>query len=142
MQNRKKDVCARLTNWLYCLGLVAWAVLGPRVLHAHPAPDHALDDPVWQQAPLVTGFVQRGPEEGQPASVQLASDEVLYVGITAYDSTPEQIVSRLVLAAKAAVGAIFAIREGPPLWPPYPILLESATARRSAPLQSTLAEPN
>ena len=117
MQNRKTDVCPRLINWLYCLASVACAVLGPRVLHAHQAPDRALDavriegtrpqidgvldDSVWQQAPIFTGFVQREPEEGQPASekttVQLAyDDEALYVGIMAYDSAPEQIVSRLV----------------------------------------------
>lgn len=117
MQNRKTDVCTRLANWLYCLGSVACAVLGPRGLHAHQAPDRALsavrlegvrplidgalDDPVWQQAPVFTGFVQREPEEGQPASeqttVQLAyDDETLYVGIMAYDSAPEEIVSRLV----------------------------------------------
>lgn len=117
MQNRKTELCARLTHWLYCLGSVACAVLGPRVLHAHQAPDRtlnavrlegvrpqidgALDDPVWQQAPVFTGFVQREPEEGQPASeqttVQVAyDDEMLYVGIMAYDSDPEGIVSRLV----------------------------------------------
>ena len=117
MQNRKTEVCSRLINWLYCLGSVACAVLGPRVLHAHQAPgrvldavrlegtrpqiDGVLDDLVWQQAPTFTGFVQREPVEGQPASekttVQLAyDDEALYVGIMAYDSSPEQIISRLV----------------------------------------------
>lgn len=117
MQNRKTDLCARLSHWLYCLGSVACAVLGPRVLHAHQAPDRTLNavrlagvrpqidgvlnDPVWQQAPVFTGFVQREPEEGQPASeqttVQVAyDDEMLYVGIMAYDSNPEGIVSRLV----------------------------------------------
>lgn len=117
MQNRKTDLCSRLAHWLYCLGSVACAVLGPRVLHAHQAPDRALnavrlegvrpqidgalDDPVWQQAPVFTGFVQREPEEGQPASeqttVQVAyDDEMLYVGVMAYDSDPGGIVSRLV----------------------------------------------
>ncbi len=117
MQNRKTDVCTRLANWLYCLGSVACAVLGPRGLYAHQAPDRALsavrlegvrplidgalDDPVWQQAPVFTGFVQREPEEGQPASEQTSlqmayDDETLYVGIMAYDSAPEEIVSRLV----------------------------------------------
>ena len=117
MQNRKTDLCSRLAHWLYCLGSVACAVLGPRVLHAHQAPDRTLnavrlegvrpqidgvlDDPVWQQAPVFTGFVQREPEEGQPASeqttVQVAyDDEMLYVGVMAYDSDPEGIVSRLV----------------------------------------------
>lgn len=95
IQNRKTNVCSRLFNWLYCLTSVACAVLGPRVLHAHQAPDRALDavriegarpqingvldDPVWQQAPIFTGFVQREPEEGQPASekttVQLAYED-------------------------------------------------------------------
>lgn len=117
MQNRKTDLCSRLAHWLYCLGSVVCAVLGPRVLYAHQAPDRslaavrlegvrpqidgALDDPVWQQAPAFTGFVQREPEEGQPASeqttVQVAyDDEMLYVGVMAYDSDPEGIVSRLV----------------------------------------------
>lgn len=117
MQNRKTDLCSRLAHWLYCLGSVACAVLGPRVLHAHQAPDRslaavrlegvrpqidgALNDPVWQQAPVFTGFVQRDPEEGQPASeqttVQVAyDDEMLYVGVMAYDSDPGGIVSRLV----------------------------------------------
>ena len=117
MQNRKIDLCSRLAHWLYCLGSVACAVLGLRVLHAHQAPDRTLnavrlegvrpqvdgvlDDPVWQQAPVFTGFVQREPEEGQPASeqttVQIAyDDEMLYVGVMAYDSDPEGIVSRLV----------------------------------------------
>lgn len=74
---------------------MACAVLGPRVVHAHQAPDRTLDavriegirpqidgvldDSVWQQAPIFTGFVQREPEEGQPASekttVQLAYDD-------------------------------------------------------------------
>ena len=117
MQNRKTDLCSRLAHWLYCLGSVVCAVLGPRVLYAHQAPDRSLaavrlegvrpqidgvlDDPVWQQAPAFTGFVQREPEEGQPASeqttVQVAyDDEMLYVGVMAYDSDPEGIVSRLV----------------------------------------------
>ena len=81
IRNRKTNVCYRLLNWLYCLASVACAVLGPRVLHAHQAPDRALDavrlegtrpqidgvldDSVWQQAPIFTGFVQREPEEGQ-----------------------------------------------------------------------------
>ena len=43
MQNRKTEVCSRLLNWLYCLASVACAVLGPRVLHAHQAPDRTLD---------------------------------------------------------------------------------------------------
>ena len=43
IRNRKTNVCYRLFNWLYCLASVACAVLGPRVVHAHQAPDRALD---------------------------------------------------------------------------------------------------
>ena len=75
VQNRNVSVCSRLSNWLYCLASVAWAVLGPRVLYAHQVPDRALDavrieasgpqidgvldDAVWQQA-------HEGSTEGPP----------------------------------------------------------------------------
>ena len=46
MQNRKTDVrVSRLINWLYCLASVACAVLGPRGLHAHQAPDRVRSTP-------------------------------------------------------------------------------------------------
>ncbi len=62
--------------------------------------DGRLQDPVWQRAPKASGFTQRDPDEGQPASeettVQLAyDDEALYIGVMCYDSEPEEIVSRL-----------------------------------------------
>ena len=117
MQDRKKDMRYLLTYWLCRLVAVACTVVGPQQIHAHEAPDRTLDavrlqesapqidgklhDLVWQQAPSFTGFVQREPEEGEAPSekttVQFSyDDEALYIGIMAYDSEPDKIVSRLV----------------------------------------------
>lgn len=70
-------------------------------IHSEPPKvDGILDDPIWQEAPIFTGFIQRRPDQGQPVSeltaVQFAyDDKALYVGIMAYDRNPEQIVTRL-----------------------------------------------
>ena len=52
--------------------------LGPRV-------DGRLDEPLWQQARFVREFVQRDPQQGQPATQQtevafVYTEEALYVG--------------------------------------------------------------
>lgn len=65
-----------------------------------PKIDGILDDEVWQHASVTTGLVQREPDEGEPATerttVQIAyDDEAIYVGILAYDSEPEKVVTRL-----------------------------------------------
>jgi len=62
--------------------------------------DGVLDDEVWQMAPVATGFTQREPDEGKPATekttVQIAyDDEALYVGIMCHDSHPDSIVALL-----------------------------------------------
>ncbi|NKB69923.1 MAG: hypothetical protein GKR89_22855 [Candidatus Latescibacteria bacterium] len=64
-----------------------------------PTIDGLLDDEIWTRAPVFTGFVQRDPDEGQPATqtttVQLAyDDEALYLGIVAFDRDPDHIVAR------------------------------------------------
>jgi hypothetical protein len=72
-------------------------------VRANPLPpkiDGVLDDEVWQYAPIATGFTQKQPNEGEPATekttVQIAyDDESLYIGIVCYDSEPGKIVSRL-----------------------------------------------
>jgi hypothetical protein len=56
-----------------------------------------LDDPVWQQAPVITGFWQEQPDEGHPASEttevrMLYTDDTLYVGVVCYDRDPSSIV--------------------------------------------------
>src|ERR1035441_8190151 len=56
-----------------------------------PRLDGSIDDPLWQQATPITGFKQREPNEGQPATestevrVLYARNEI-YFGISCHDS--------------------------------------------------------
>ncbi|HUP47541.1 MAG TPA: DUF5916 domain-containing protein [Thermoanaerobaculia bacterium] len=50
-----------------------------------PVIDGTLDDPVWRDAPEITGFTQRDPDEGKPATQQtrlkvVYDDEAIYFG--------------------------------------------------------------
>ncbi|MDQ3555956.1 MAG: carbohydrate binding family 9 domain-containing protein [Gemmatimonadota bacterium] len=61
-----------------------------------PAVDGRLDEEVWQRAPAATGFVQRQPNEGAPATerteVRFLFDEgALYVGARMRSSDPAAI---------------------------------------------------
>ncbi len=61
-----------------------------------PDVDGRLDEAAWQRAPLMTGFTQREPMDGQPATERtevrvLFDSEALYVGVWAFDSQPENI---------------------------------------------------
>ena len=58
--------------------------------------DGLLDEPIWQTAPAASGFRQREPLDGAPATeeteVRVVYDETtLYVGILAFDSRPDAI---------------------------------------------------
>ncbi len=78
--------------------LVLWLLLGvaeyPAVrTPSPPVVDGDLSDPVWAEAPPMEGFVQRDPDEGQPASQRtvvrlLYDDRALYVGAYLYDDHP------------------------------------------------------
>ena len=62
--------------------------------------DGEFDEPVWEEAPVISEFVQREPAEGRAPSqrteVQVAYDAVaLYVAVRAFDSEPETIVGLL-----------------------------------------------
>src|SRR3989442_2862570 len=62
--------------------------------------DGTLNDPIWQAADRVTGFLQREPNERtQPTEstvVYVAYDDAaLYIGARMYDSHPDSIVARL-----------------------------------------------
>jgi hypothetical protein len=62
--------------------------------------DGLLSEELWSQAPVMTGFRQREPLEGERATeeteVRVAYDDgTLYVGVIAYDSEPERIVARI-----------------------------------------------
>jgi hypothetical protein len=55
-----------------------------------PAIDGDLSDPVWESAPEITGFTQREPAEGQPATQQtrvrvVYDDQAIYFGLLMED---------------------------------------------------------
>ncbi len=61
-----------------------------------PVIDGRLDDSVWQEATAMTGFTQRVPLDGQPASERtevrvIYDDQALYVGVWAFDSQADAI---------------------------------------------------
>src|SRR4051812_16343013 len=56
-----------------------------RITGAAPRVDGTLDDPAWTTAPVITGFVQKIPNEGMEPSEAtevkiLFDDDALYVG--------------------------------------------------------------
>jgi hypothetical protein len=58
-----------------------------------PGIDGRLDDAAWQQATVISGFTQRDPNEGEPASeateVRIVyDDEAIYVGARMHDRRP------------------------------------------------------
>ncbi|NIR43745.1 MAG: carbohydrate binding family 9 domain-containing protein [Gemmatimonadetes bacterium] len=61
--------------------------------------DGSLDEPAWGRADSISGFRQREPLEGAPATertvVRVLYDEAyLYIGVRAYDSEPGRVVAR------------------------------------------------
>ena len=62
--------------------------------------DGALDEPDWEDAAIVSGFVQFEPNEGEPPSQRtevriLYGERSLYVGALLHDDTPTEIQDRL-----------------------------------------------
>ena len=63
-----------------------------------PIVDGSLNDPMWQSATPLVGFVQAEPFEGQPGSEStevriLYDDDAIYVGVVCYDRDPSLIVT-------------------------------------------------
>ncbi|MEE8349188.1 MAG: DUF5916 domain-containing protein [Acidobacteriota bacterium] len=59
--------------------------------------DGILDESAWQDALPVTGFIQREPYQGEPATEKtevrlLYDDEALYIGVWAWDREPESLI--------------------------------------------------
>lgn len=72
----------------------------PQRIESPPAIDGVLDDEVWEKGTWERGFTQFEPHNGQPASQEtefciLFDDDFLYIGIRAYDTSPDSIVARL-----------------------------------------------
>ena len=58
----------------------------------------SLDEPSWKKAPVTNEFIQREPQEGQPATEKtevriLYDDTNLYFGLVCFDSQPDKIVA-------------------------------------------------
>ncbi|HEY0553954.1 MAG TPA: carbohydrate binding family 9 domain-containing protein, partial [Thermoanaerobaculia bacterium] len=75
--------------------LAALPLTGPR-----PVIDGRLDEPVWQQAAVATGFVVSSPRPGAPASLRsearvLVDSEAIYIGLTYFDPEPAKIQAPL-----------------------------------------------
>ena len=79
---------------------VPYRAMASRASPGMPEIDGKLDDPAWQRAAPIADFVQRDPDEGQPATERtearvLFDDGALYVGIRAYDGEPDKIIGQL-----------------------------------------------
>ncbi|HKK46846.1 MAG TPA: DUF5916 domain-containing protein, partial [Balneolaceae bacterium] len=62
--------------------------------------DGQLDEPIWENVPIATGFIQRSPHDGEPASEKtevrvIYTDKALYVGIKAYDDAMDSVAATL-----------------------------------------------
>jgi len=79
-----------------------------------PHVDGRLDDSVWQETPPASGFLQRDPEEGEPASeetrVRFAYDNnAFYVAAELRDRDPRAIIRQLSRRDAEVEGDIFAV---------------------------------
>jgi hypothetical protein len=80
--------------------------------------DGLLDEPAWAHAQVASGFRQREPKEGEPATeateVRVLYDaDTLYVGVRACDREPEKVIARIlqrdrIIASGMNVEATFA----------------------------------
>jgi hypothetical protein len=71
-----------------------------RATQGTPEIDGLLDDAAWALAEIITDFIQRDPDEGEPATERtevrvLYDDGAIYVAIRAYDSEPDKIIGQL-----------------------------------------------
>jgi hypothetical protein len=97
----RSAVCAAVLFAAPALGGAnAWAQRVATAARAATPPviDGSLDEAVWQEAPVLSDFVQADPFEGQAATektdVRLLYDaQAFYVGVTLHDSDPSKIVT-------------------------------------------------
>jgi hypothetical protein len=71
-----------------------------RAVSGAPRVDGRLDDAAWQGAPVMSGFTQRDPDEGQPGSERtevrvVYTDDAIFVGVRAHDSRAGEIRAQL-----------------------------------------------
>lgn len=76
------------------------AITAMRVSEGDISIDGYLNEPVWEKGEPGSGFIQREPVNGTPATERtefrvLYSDVAIYVGVRAYDSNPDGIRAQL-----------------------------------------------
>lgn len=62
--------------------------------------DGKLDEPLWRRASIATGFIQRAPQDGSPASEKtevrlIYTDDVIYIGAKVFDSAVDSVAATL-----------------------------------------------
>ncbi|NBC04624.1 MAG: hypothetical protein GVY20_13075, partial [Bacteroidetes bacterium] len=62
--------------------------------------DGKLDEKIWMQVPVATDFIQRFPYDGNPATEKteariIYTEDAIYVGAQAYDSSTDSIAATL-----------------------------------------------
>ncbi|NIR43570.1 MAG: hypothetical protein GWN99_06685 [Gemmatimonadetes bacterium] len=77
-----------------------YLAVATRATPGTPEIDGRLDEAAWALAEPISDFVQRDPNEGEPASERtetrvLYDDGAIYVGVRAYDSDPGEIIGQL-----------------------------------------------
>ena len=84
-------------------GSAKYVVEAYRLEPGVPAPqiDGKLDDPAWQKAKPVSGFIQLVPDRAKPATDDTAfyvayDPHHLYVAFRCYDEAPDKVVNRIV----------------------------------------------
>jgi len=76
--------------------------------------DGRLDDPAWDAAPPIDGFLQRQPDEGAPATLPtevrvLYDDAAIYVGARMSDTAPDSIIAQLARRDNEVVSDLFVV---------------------------------
>ena len=61
--------------------------------------DGNLDEAIWQRVPAISEFLQRDPQEGEPATETtevkiIYTNTAIYFGVICYDSEPERIIAK------------------------------------------------
>ena len=75
-----------------------------RKVERAPVIDGNLSDSCWLTASLAKDFVQRQPNEGQPATekteVRLRDERNLFIGVRCFDSQPNKIAAKVMQAMR------------------------------------------
>lgn len=101
MHNRHPFFLVLIVLFFPCLlGAVERRTVSAQRIAQAPVIDGQLTEPLWQTLPLLDGFVQYIPRNGEPASQRSEvrvgyDDEALYIGAMLYDDAPDSVLTEL-----------------------------------------------